>query len=86
MGIIINNRGITQLTESVTEITQITQITRSVTRLTEVSWWEPERCSWWRCVVDVWTIGPGGLNAPCVLACAMRSLAIVITIIQSSFL
>ena len=31
-------------------------------------------------------IGPGGLRAPCVLACAMRSLAIVITIIQSFFL
>ena len=30
-------------------------------------------------------IGPGGLRAPCVLACAMRSLAIVITIIRSSF-
>ena len=29
------------------------------------------------------TIGPGGLRAPCVLACAMRSLAIVITIVQS---
>ena len=28
-------------------------------------------------------IGPGGLSAPCVLACAMRSLAIVITIVQS---
>ena len=28
-------------------------------------------------------IGPGGLRAPCVLACAMRSLAIVITIVQS---
>ena len=28
-------------------------------------------------------IGPGGLLAPCVLACAMRSLAIVITIVQS---
>ena len=27
--------------------------------------------------------GPGGLRAPCVLACAMRSLAIVITIVQS---
>ena len=31
-------------------------------------------------------IGPGGLRAPCVLACAMRSLAIVITIVQSLFL
>ena len=30
-------------------------------------------------------IGPGGLRAPCVLACAMRSLAIVITIVQSFF-
>ena len=29
------------------------------------------------------TFGPGGLRAPCVLACAMRSLAIVITIVQS---
>merc|ERR1739838_786783 len=28
-------------------------------------------------------IGPGGLRAPCVLACAMRSLAIVFTIVQS---
>ena len=28
-------------------------------------------------------IGPGGLRAPCVLECAMRSLAIVITIVQS---
>ena len=28
-------------------------------------------------------IGPGGFRAPCVLACAMRSLAIVITIVQS---
>ena len=28
-------------------------------------------------------VGPGGLRAPCVLACAMRSLAIVITIVQS---
>ena len=27
--------------------------------------------------------GPGGLRAPCVLACAMRSLAIVITIVQT---
>ena len=27
--------------------------------------------------------GPGGLRAPWVLACAMRSLAIVITIVQS---
>ena len=27
--------------------------------------------------------GPGGLRAPCVLVCAMRSLAIVITIVQS---
>ena len=27
-------------------------------------------------------IGPGGLRAPCVLACAMRSLAIVFTIVQ----
>ena len=27
---------------------------------------------------------PGGLRAPCVLACPMRSLAIVITIVQSS--
>ena len=31
-------------------------------------------------------IGPGGLRSPCVLACAMRSLAIVITIVQSLFL
>ena len=31
----------------------------------------------------LWQIGPGGLRAPCVLACAMRSLVIVITIIQS---
>ena len=31
-------------------------------------------------------IGPGGLRTPCVLACAMRSLAIVITIVQSLFL
>ena len=30
-------------------------------------------------------VGPGGLRAPCVLACAMRSLAIVITIVQSFF-
>ena len=30
-----------------------------------------------------WSIGPGGLRAPCVLACAMHSLAIVITIVQS---
>ena len=29
---------------------------------------------------------PGGLHATCVLACAMRSLAIVITIVQSFFL
>ena len=28
-------------------------------------------------------VGPGGLHAPCVLACAMRSLAIVFTIVQS---
>ena len=27
--------------------------------------------------------GPGGLRAPCLLACAMRSLVIVITIVQS---
>ena len=32
------------------------------------------------------SFGPGGLGAPCVLACAMRSLAIVITIVQSFFL
>ena len=32
------------------------------------------------------SFGPGGLRAPCVLACAMRSLAIVITIVQSFFL
>ena len=31
-------------------------------------------------------IGPGGLRAPCVLACAMRSLAIVITIVSLFFL
>ena len=30
--------------------------------------------------------GPGGLRAPCVLACAMRSLAIVFTFVQSFFL
>ena len=30
--------------------------------------------------------GPGGLRAPCVLACAMRSLAIVITNFRSLFL
>ena len=30
--------------------------------------------------------GPGGLRAPCVLMCARRSLAIVITIVQSFFL
>ena len=30
-------------------------------------------------------VGPGGLRARCVLACAMRSLAIVITIVQSFF-
>ena len=29
------------------------------------------------------SFGPGGLRAPCVLACAMRSFAIVITIVQS---
>ena len=29
--------------------------------------------------------GPGGLRAPCVLACAMRSLAIVFTNFRSSF-
>ena len=28
-------------------------------------------------------VGPGGLRAPCVLACAMRSLAIVFTIVKS---
>ena len=28
-------------------------------------------------------VGPGGLRVPCLLACAMRSLAIVITIVQS---
>ena len=28
-------------------------------------------------------VGTGGLRSPCVLACAMRSLAIVITIVQS---
>ena len=28
-------------------------------------------------------VGPSGLRAPCVLACAMRNLAIVITIVQS---
>ena len=28
---------------------------------------------------------PGGLRAPCMLACAMRSLAIVITIVQFCF-
>ena len=37
--------------------------------------------------VIIWSsvtcFGPGGLRAPCVLACAMRRLAIVITIIQS---
>ena len=32
----------------------------------------------------LFTFGPGGLRAPCVLACAMRSLAIVITIDRSS--
>ena len=32
------------------------------------------------------TFGPGGLRAPCVLACAMRSLANVFTIVQSLFL
>ena len=31
-------------------------------------------------------VGPGGLRATCVLACAMRSLAIVITIVQSLLL
>ena len=31
-------------------------------------------------------IGPDGLREPCVLACLMRSLAIVITIVQSFFL
>ena len=31
-------------------------------------------------------VGPGSLRAPCVLACAMRSLAIVFTIVQSFFL
>ena len=30
--------------------------------------------------------GPGGLCAPCMLACAMHNLAIVITIVWSSFL
>ena len=35
---------------------------------------------------DVKKIGPGGLRAPCVLARAMRRLAIVITIVQSFFL
>ena len=28
-------------------------------------------------------IGPGGLRAPCVLACAMHSLAIIFTVVQS---
>ena len=43
---------------------------------------------WYLIVVqlDYRNIGPGGLRAPCVLACAMRSLAIVITIVQSLFL
>ena len=31
-------------------------------------------------------VGPGGLRAPCVLACAMRSLAIIITYFRSLFL
>ena len=30
-------------------------------------------------------VGPGGLRAPCMLLCAMHSLAIVITIVQSLF-
>ena len=30
--------------------------------------------------------GPGGLRAPCVIECAMCSLAIIITIVQSFFL
>ena len=34
-------------------------------------------------VFTYFSFGPGGLRAPCVLACAMRSLAIVITIVQS---
>ena len=33
--------------------------------------------------VSILHFGPGGLRAPCVLACAMRSLAIVFTIVQS---
>ena len=36
--------------------------------------------------IPFWSFGPGGLRAQCVLACAMRSLAIVITIVQSSVL
>ena len=31
------------------------------------------------------SFGPGGLFAPCMLACAMHSLAIVITLVQSLF-
>ena len=30
--------------------------------------------------------GPGGLRVPCVVACAIRSLAIVITIVQFFFI
>jgi len=32
---------------------------------------------------NIYFVGPGGLRAPCMLACAMRSLAIVFTIVQS---
>ena len=37
-------------------------------------------------VITNFRFGPGGLRAPCMLVCAMRTLAIVITIVQSVFL
>ena len=36
-------------------------------------------------MVISWFFGPGGLPAPCVLVCAMHSLAIVITFVRSLF-
>ena len=40
-------------------------------------------CLYGKNEIDPLIIGPDGLRAPCALACGMRSLAIVITIVQS---
>ena len=37
----------------------------------------------WKLMLISFYVGPGGLRAPCVLPCAMRSLAIVITNFRS---